>query len=55
MARMMTFPPDVMEYLQLHHIITLSTASFTVMPHANTVAYANDTEMLPTRPTTTRP
>ncbi|MDP9074103.1 MAG: cyclic nucleotide-binding domain-containing protein [Actinomycetota bacterium] len=35
-------PDEVAEYLRLHHIITLSTASFTGMPHANTVAYAND-------------
>lgn len=35
-------PTEVSEYLRLHHIITLSTASFTGMPHANTVAYAND-------------
>ena len=35
-------PSEVAEYLRLHHIITLSTASFTGMPHANTVAYAND-------------
>src|SRR5262245_12220326 len=36
-----TIPGEVVEYLRLHHIITLSTASFTGMPHANTVAYAN--------------
>jgi nitroimidazol reductase NimA-like FMN-containing flavoprotein (pyridoxamine 5'-phosphate oxidase superfamily) len=42
----MTFPQDVVEYLRLHHIITLSTSSFTGMPHANTVAYANDTEAI---------
>ena len=35
-------PAEVGEYLRLHHIITLSTASFTGMPHANTVAYASD-------------
>ncbi len=46
MARMTIFPQDVVEYLRLHHIITLSTASFTGLPHANTVAYANDTEAL---------
>lgn len=39
-------PTEVAEYLQLHHIITLSTASFTGMPHANTVAYANDATRL---------
>jgi len=36
------FPKDVLEYLRVHHIITLSTASFTGMPHANTVAYASE-------------
>jgi nitroimidazol reductase NimA-like FMN-containing flavoprotein (pyridoxamine 5'-phosphate oxidase superfamily) len=46
MARTMTFPQDVVEYLRLHHIITLSTSSFTGMPYANTVAYANDTEAM---------
>lgn len=46
MPTVTTFPRDVVEYLRLHHIITLSTASFTGMPHANTVAYANDTEAL---------
>lgn len=44
MPTVTTFPRDVVEYLRLHHIITLSTASFTGMPHANTVAYANDIE-----------
>ncbi|MGH3788417.1 MAG: cyclic nucleotide-binding domain-containing protein [Pseudonocardiaceae bacterium] len=46
MPSVTTFPPDVVEYLRLHHIITLSTASFTGLPHANTVAYANDTGAL---------
>ena len=36
------FPTDVVEYLQLHHVITLGTSSFTGMPHADTVIYAND-------------
>jgi uncharacterized protein YhbP (UPF0306 family) len=36
------FAAEVVEYLDLHHIITLSTASFTGMPHAATVAYASD-------------
>ena len=36
-----SIPAEVVGYLRLHHIITLSTASFTGMPHANTVAYAN--------------
>jgi len=36
------FPTDVAEYLRLHHVITLGTSSFTGMPHADTVIYAND-------------
>jgi uncharacterized protein YhbP (UPF0306 family) len=36
------FAPEVVGYLDLHHIITLSTASFTGMPHADTVTYASD-------------
>jgi uncharacterized protein YhbP (UPF0306 family) len=35
-------PTEVVEYLQLHHVITLSTSSFTGMPHADTVVYCND-------------
>src|SRR5262245_6969994 len=35
-------PLDVVEYLRLHHVVTLSTSSFTGMPHADTVIYAND-------------
>ena len=35
-------PPEVLNYLDLHHIITLGTASFTGMPHAATIAYASD-------------
>src|SRR5262245_16105987 len=35
-------PVDVVEYLRLHHVITLGTSSFTGMPHADTVIYAND-------------
>ncbi|HEX3900113.1 MAG TPA: hypothetical protein VHW74_13150 [Mycobacteriales bacterium] len=27
---------------QLHHVVTGSTSSFTGMPHADTVVYAND-------------
>ena len=42
MATIDVIPAEVVEYLRVHHIITLSTASFTGMPHANTVAYAND-------------
>ena len=33
-------PPEVLDYLELHHIITLGTCSFTGMPHAATIAYA---------------
>jgi nitroimidazol reductase NimA-like FMN-containing flavoprotein (pyridoxamine 5'-phosphate oxidase superfamily) len=36
------FPTDVVDYLGLHHIVTLSTSSFTGMPHADTVAYVTD-------------
>lgn len=36
------FPVDVVEYLSLHHIVTLGTSSFTGMPHADTVIFAND-------------
>ncbi|HTU37179.1 MAG TPA: cyclic nucleotide-binding domain-containing protein [Acidimicrobiales bacterium] len=35
-------PGEVLSYLDLHHIITLGTASFTGMPHAATIAYASD-------------
>ncbi len=35
-------PPEVLNYLDLHHVITLGTASFTGMPHAATIAYASD-------------
>lgn len=35
-------PQEVADYLKLHHIITLATASFTGMPYANTVTYASD-------------
>jgi nitroimidazol reductase NimA-like FMN-containing flavoprotein (pyridoxamine 5'-phosphate oxidase superfamily) len=34
-------PPQVVDYLRLHHIITLGTSSFTGMPHAATTAYAS--------------
>jgi hypothetical protein len=36
-------PSQVLDYLQLHHIITVATASFTGMPHAATTAYVSDT------------
>jgi uncharacterized protein YhbP (UPF0306 family) len=35
-------PTEVVEYLRRHHVITLSTSSFTGMPHADTVVYTND-------------
>ena len=34
-------PAQVVSYLQLHHILTLGTSSFTGMPHAATTAYAS--------------
>lgn len=37
-----TFPSDVMDYLRLHHVVTLGTSSFTGMPHADTVVFTND-------------
>jgi nitroimidazol reductase NimA-like FMN-containing flavoprotein (pyridoxamine 5'-phosphate oxidase superfamily) len=39
-------PSEVVTYLGLHHIITLSTTSFTGMPHSSTVAFANDDHRL---------
>ena len=36
------FPVDVVEYLRLHHVVTLGTSSFTGMPHADTVIFLND-------------
>lgn len=35
-------PGEVVDHLERHHVITLSTVSFTGMPHADTVAYASD-------------
>jgi general stress protein 26 len=35
-------PAEVVEYLGRHHVITLSTSSFTGMPHADTVVYMSD-------------
>jgi nitroimidazol reductase NimA-like FMN-containing flavoprotein (pyridoxamine 5'-phosphate oxidase superfamily) len=32
-------PKQVIDYLRLHHIVTLGTSSFTGMPHAATTAY----------------
>ena len=37
-------PDEVIEHLARHHVITLSTSSFTGMPHADTVVYANDAD-----------
>lgn len=37
-----TMPSDVIDYLALHHVVTVSTSSFTGMPHADTVIYASD-------------
>ena len=39
-------PAEVTEYLHRHHVITLSTASFTGMPHADTVAFASDADSI---------
>jgi general stress protein 26 len=35
-------PAEVVEYLDRHHVVTLSTSSFTGMPHADTVVYLSD-------------
>jgi uncharacterized protein YhbP (UPF0306 family) len=37
-------PGEVIEHLGRHHVITLSTSSFTGMPHADTVVYVNDAD-----------
>lgn len=39
-------PTEVIEHLQRHHVITLSTTSFTGMPHADTVVYASDSRTI---------
>jgi uncharacterized protein YhbP (UPF0306 family) len=39
-------PTEVAEHLERHHVITLSTSSFTGMPHADTVVYVNDTRSI---------
>src|SRR5215467_16366882 len=39
-------PPEAVEHLQRHHVITVSTSSFTGMPHADTVVYANDSNSI---------
>ena len=35
-------PAEVVEHLERHHVVTLSTSSFTGMPHADTVVYVSD-------------
>jgi uncharacterized protein YhbP (UPF0306 family) len=35
-------PQGLVTYLRLHHVVTVSTSSFTGMPHADTVVYVND-------------
>jgi nitroimidazol reductase NimA-like FMN-containing flavoprotein (pyridoxamine 5'-phosphate oxidase superfamily) len=39
-------PGEVVEYLRHHHVITLSTSSFTGIPHADTVIYVNDSRAI---------
>jgi uncharacterized protein YhbP (UPF0306 family) len=39
-------PQEVVEHLQRHHVITLSTSSFTGMPHADTVVYMSDSRSI---------
>ena len=34
-------PPQVLSYLEVHHIITVGTSSFTGMPHAATTSYVS--------------
>jgi nitroimidazol reductase NimA-like FMN-containing flavoprotein (pyridoxamine 5'-phosphate oxidase superfamily) len=41
-TRTKEIPAEVVEYLDRHHVITLSTSSFTGMPHADTVVYIAD-------------
>ena len=36
------FTNDVVDYLDQHHTMTLSTSSFTGLPHANTALYVHD-------------
>jgi nitroimidazol reductase NimA-like FMN-containing flavoprotein (pyridoxamine 5'-phosphate oxidase superfamily) len=37
-------PAEAVAHLRRHHVVTLSTSSFTGMPHADTVVYANDAD-----------
>jgi general stress protein 26 len=39
-------PAEVVGHLERHHVITLSTSSFTGMPHADTVVYASDSRSI---------
>ena len=39
-------PKEVMEHLHRHHVVTLSTSSFTGMPHADTVVYMSDSRSI---------
>ena len=39
-------PGEVVEHLQRHHVITLSTSSFTGMPHADTAVYMGDSHSI---------
>jgi uncharacterized protein YhbP (UPF0306 family) len=39
-------PTEVCDHLERHHVITLSTSSFTGMPHADTVVYVSDTRSI---------
>ena len=34
-------PPQVVDYLKIHHVLNIGTSSFTGMPHAATTAYAS--------------
>jgi uncharacterized protein YhbP (UPF0306 family) len=42
MAEIKSMPAEVADYLRIHHVMTLSTSSFTGMPHADTTVYASD-------------
>ncbi len=41
-----TFTAEVAKYFRVHFWVTLSTASFTGLPHANTAQYVNDDEQV---------
>jgi nitroimidazol reductase NimA-like FMN-containing flavoprotein (pyridoxamine 5'-phosphate oxidase superfamily) len=40
------FTAEVEAYLRGHHTLTISTSSFTGLPHANTAPYVSDTRRL---------